>query len=253
MRALYAAATGMAAQQTRLDSISNNIANVQTTGYKRSRESFQDLFYQEMTHGGLSASSARIDVGAGVRLAAVDKDFQQGSVAQTGGELDFALEGRGFFEVQDPMSGQLLYTRDGSFRKDANGMLVTTSGLQVGGINIPEQVQRVVIDERGDVFGIVEGGQISLGRLNLVDFVNPAGMRTLGGNLYQQTRESGIPRPLNPAQDRVTVRQGFLEGSNVDIATELVQMILTQRAYEMNSKAVQAADETLRVAANLRR
>jgi flagellar basal-body rod protein FlgG len=253
MRALYAAATGMAAQQTRLDSISNNIANVQTTGYKRSRESFQDLFYQEMTHGGLSASSARIEVGAGVRLAAIDKDFQQGSVSQTGGALDVALEGRGFFEVQDPMSGQLLYTRDGSFRKDANGMLVTTGGLQVGGINIPDAVESVVIDERGDVWGAVEGNRVSLGRLNVVDFVNPAGMRSLGGNLYQQTTESGIPQPLTPGQDRVAIRQGFLEGSNVDIATELVQMILTQRAYELNSKAVQAADETLRVAANLRR
>ena len=253
MRALYAAATGMAAQQTRLDSIANNLANVQTTSYKKSRESFQDLYYQELTHGGLDASSARIDVGSGVKLAGVDKDFTQGSVTQTGGSLDVAIEGRGFFEVTDT-GGQRFYTRDGDFRTNANGEIVTASGLSVGGIRIPEGVQSVAIDDAGEVRAVwPDGRESTLGRLPVVDFVNPTALRSLGGNVYQMTQGSGQPQALIAGQDNVALRQGFLEGSNVDVAEELVLMILTQRSYELNSKAVQAADETLRQVANLRR
>lgn len=253
MRALYAAATGMAAQQTRLDSIANNLANVQTTGYKKSRENFQDLMYQELTHGGLGASSARIEVGSGVRLAAVDKDFAQGSLTQTGRPLDLAIEGPGFFEVQGP-AGERMFTRDGSFRLDPSGQVVTASGLSVGGLSIPQGAENVRVDETGQVFAEwSDGRESSLGQLQIVDFLNPTGLRSLGGNVYQATPTSGQPRPVVPGQDRVAVRQYALEGSNVDVAEELVGMILTQRAYELNSKAVQAADETLRTVANLRR
>jgi flagellar basal-body rod protein FlgG len=253
MRALYAAASGMAAQQTRLDSIANNLANVQTTSYKKSRESFQDLYYQELTHGGLDASSARIDVGSGVKLAGVDKEFSQGSVTATGGTLDVAIEGKGFFEVTDT-SGQRFYTRDGDFRTNANGEIVTASGLSLGGIRIPDGVDGVRIDDAGEVNALwPDGRESSLGRLPLVDFVNPSALRSLGGNLYQMTQQSGQPQQVVPGQDPVALRQGFLEGSNVDVAEELVLMILTQRSYELNSKAVQAADETLRQVANLRR
>lgn len=253
MRALYAAATGMAAQQTRLDSIANNLSNVQTTGFKKSRESFSDLYYQEMTHGGMAPGAARIEVGSGVALTGVEKNFTQGSVAATGAELDVALEGRGFFEVQDA-TGQRLYTRDGHFRTDANGQLVNSAGLSVSGITIPEGVSRVRIDETGEVYATwPDARESNLGQLMVVDFVNPTGLRAAGGNLFQQTVQSGQPQALIPGRDPVAVRQGYLEGSNVDVAEELVLMILTQRAYDLNSKAVQAADETLRTVANLRR
>jgi flagellar basal-body rod protein FlgG len=253
MRALYAAATGMAAQQTRLDSIANNLANVQTTGYKKSRESFQDLMYQELSHGGLGASSARIEVGSGVRLAAVDKDFSVGSITQTGRPLDVAIEGPGFFEIMGP-AGERLFTRDGSFRMDMNGQIVTASGLSVSGLSIPMGAEGIRIDEIGQVHAQwADGRESMMGQIPIVDFLNPAGLRSLGGNLFQMSPTSGQPRPVVPGQDQVAVRQYFLEGSNVDVAEELVGMILTQRAYELNSKAVQAADETLRTVANLRR
>jgi flagellar basal-body rod protein FlgG len=253
MRALYAAATGMSAQQTRLDSIANNLANVQTTGFKKSRETFQDLYYQELTHGGLGVGAARIDVGSGVQLAAVDKDFQQGSMVETGRSLDVMIEGRGFFEVTDP-TGQLFYTRDGSFRLDPNGQVVTASGLSVGGLAVPQGTERLIIEQNGEVYAEWASGERSnLGQLPMVDFVNPTGLRSLGGNLYQMTMGSGQPLPLVPGQDPVQIRQGALEGSNVDVAEELVHMIMTQRAYDLNSKAVQAADETLRTVAQLRR
>jgi len=254
MRALYAAATGMAAQQTSLDTVANNLANVQTTGYKRSRASFQDLYYQELTHGGRAASSARIDVGSGVQLGGVDKTFAPGSATQTGNQLDLMIEGpRGFFEMQD-QGGNLMYTRDGSFRLDANGQIVNAAGLSLGGITVPQGAERIEVTPEGDVNAYFAGepNPSNIGQVPIVDFQNPAGLRALGGNLFQQTDGSGQALRLQAGQEGVSVRQGFLEGSNVDVANELVQMILTQRAYELNSKAVQAADDTMRVVTNLR-
>lgn len=255
MRALYAAATGMAAQQTSLDTVANNLANVQTAGYKRSRASFQDLYYQELTHGGRDASSARIDVGSGVQVSGVDKTFQAGSLTETGNPLDVAIEGnRGFFQLQD-QGGNLFYTRDGQFRLDNNGQMVSASGLSLGGLTIPDGANNVVITPEGEVNAFYDGSPdpTFVGNIPLVDFQNAAGLRSVGGNLFQETQQSGQAMQLDPASSGVSVRQGAVEGSNVDVASELVNMILTQRAYELNSKAVQAADDTLRVVTSLRR
>ncbi|MFK7930887.1 MAG: flagellar basal-body rod protein FlgG [Myxococcota bacterium] len=255
MRALYAAATGMAAQQTNLDTVANNLANVQTAGYKRSRASFQDLYYQELTHGGRDASSARIDVGSGVQVSGVDKTFQAGSINESGNPLDVAIMGnRGFFQLQD-QGGNQFFTRDGQFRLDANGQVVSASGLSLGGLTIPEGANQVIISPEGEVNAFFDGSPDPsfVGQLPIVDFQNPAGLRSVGGNLFQETVQSGQAMQLDSQESGVTVRQGAFEGSNVDVATELVNMILTQRAYELNSKAVQAADDTLRVVTSLRR
>jgi flagellar basal-body rod protein FlgG len=207
MRALYSAATGMAAQQTRLDSIANNLANVQTTSFKKSRESFQDLYYQELTHGGLDMGSAHVEVGSGVKLAEVAKDFSMGSPTDTGRELDVAIEGRGFFEVQGP-GGERFFTRDGHFTLNANGELITASGLSLGGIQIPEDVVRVRIEDDGAVQGeMSDGRQFALGRLQLADFMNPSGLRSVGGNMYQQSSSSGEPMPVEAGQDGINIRQ----------------------------------------------
>lgn len=255
MRALTTAATGMAAQQASLDTIANNLANVQTTGYKRSRTNFQDLVYQELTHGGRSVSSARIDVGSGVRIAGVDKTFQSGAATQTGNQLDLMIEGdRGFFEVQD-LQGNLFYTRDGSFRLDGNGQVVTASGLSLGGLTVDPAAERLEVLADGTVnqYYADDPRPVEVGQIMVQDFINPGGLRALGGNLFQQTQGSGPAQPLGDAPDGgPQIRQGFIEGSNVDVANELVQMILTQRAYELNSKAVQAADDSMRVVTNLR-
>lgn len=255
MRALTTAASGMAAQQASLDTIANNLANIQTTGYKRSRTTFQDLMYQELTHGGHSASSARIDVGSGVRIAGIDKTFQQGSADQTGNELDVMIEGpNGFFELQD-QQGNFYYTRDGSFRLDANGQIVSASGLSVGGISLDPNAERLEITPDGTVnmFYADDVRPVDVGQIPVRDFINPGGLRAIGGNLFQQTEASGQAQDMGGIGGVGPVlRQGFLEGSNVDVANELVTMIMTQRAYEMNSKAVQAADETMRAVTNLR-
>lgn len=254
MRALYAAASGMSAQQTQLETIANNIANVGTTGFKKSRAGFEDLFYQELTSGGKGVSSARVEVGGGVRLASLDKDHSVGTLTATGNPLDMALTGRGYFELRTP-EGEPVYTRDGSFTLDPDGMLVNASGLTVeGDIVIPPETETLQVTADGTVQAILSGDTdyTTLGQLSVVDFVNPAGLRALGGNVYSATPESGDARPLEfDASNKVM--QGTLEGSNVDVAEELVAMIMTQRAYELNSKVVQAADETLQVATQLRR
>ncbi|MBN2800860.1 MAG: flagellar basal-body rod protein FlgG [Deltaproteobacteria bacterium] len=253
MKALYVAASGMAAQQTRIDNVANNIANVGTTGFKKSRESFQDLLYEELTQGGKASSQARLEVGGGVQLAGIEKDHRQGSLTQTGQPLHAAIAGDAFFTLETA-EGEPVYTRDGTFRLDADGTLVTQSGLVVGGnITIPEDAQQVFITGDGTVQAVLQGSvdYTVLGQLELASFTNPAGLRALGGNLYEQTPESGevfVPRP-----ESVEVKQGYLESSNVDVAEELIQMIMAQRSYELNSKVVQAADEAMSVAVNLKR
>ncbi len=254
MRALYSAASGMSAQQTQLETVANNIANVGTTAFKKSDAAFEDLFYQELTYGGRNAGAADLSVGSGTRLSSLSKDHSMGALTHTGDQLHVALQGDGYF-VLETVEGDPLYTRDGRFTRDSDGMMMTASGVPVsGGLMIPQDAQTVEITADGTVRATLAGDvqPTVLGQLEVVDFPNRNGLRAIGGNLYQQSTQSGDPSTVNPGPNNQVV-QGYLEGSNVDVADELVQMILTQRAYELNSKVVQAADETLQVAVNLRR
>ena len=254
MRSLFVAASGMSAQQTRIDTIANNLANVSTTGYKKSRESFEDAFYQELSVGGKSVSAARIDVGAGVRLSGLEKNHAAGTLTVTGNPLDVGLNGSGFFIVET-LEGEQVYTRDGSFTRDRDGTLITKSGLTVAGnINIPIDAEEIHITSDGTIKAKLVGDiqHTTLGQLEVASFVNSGGLRPIGSNLYEETDASGTPQVVSSTEE-VEVIQGSLENSNVDVAEELIQMILAQRAYELNSKVVKAADETLQVAANLKR
>jgi flagellar basal-body rod protein FlgG len=251
MRSLYAAASGMAAQQTRLDTIANNLANVSTTAFKKSRESFEDLFYQELTHGGLSASTSRVEVGSGVSLSGIVKDHRNGQIQQTGGTFDLAIEGKGYFQVET-QEGELLYTRDGNFRTDADGVLRTAAGLVLSGnFQIPKDAESIRVLEDGSILAEQGTGATTIGVIELRTFINPGGLRPEGGNLYSETVNSGSPLP--PEIGASSIRQGFLEGSNVEVAEELIGMIAAQRAYELNSKVIQASDEVMRTATSIRR
>ncbi len=251
MRALYVAASGMNAQQTRIDTVANNLANTTTTGFKASRGAFQDTFYQELATG---SRGTRADQGGGVQLAGLEKDHSAGAHRNTGDPLHVALSGPGMITVEGA-DGQLMYTRDGSFRLDGDGNLTTSSGLRVGGdIQIPEDTEQVFIDAEGTVTGRMagdDGHHTTLGQLEIVSFVNPSGLRADGQNLYAATAESGDAIPDYDAH--TTVVQAHLEGSNVDVAEELIELVMSQRAYELNSKVVQAADEAMQTATNLRR
>ncbi len=254
MRALYAAASGMSVQQTQLETVANNIANVGTTAFKANDAAFEDLFYQELTNGGKAAGAAGMSVGAGARLSSLEKDHSQGSISQTGNALHVAIQGHGYLEVTTP-DGESLYTRDGRFTLDADGTLMVPSGLPVAGnIMIPSDANSLEITKDGTVRAVLPGDiqPTVLGQLEVVDFTNRGGLRAMGGNMYQQSAQSGEASVVEMTPGN-GLQQGFLEDSNVDIASELVKMILTQRAYELNSKVVQAADETLQVAVNLRR
>lgn len=254
MRALYVAASGMNAQQTRIDVIANNLANVSTTGFKRSRGSFQDAYYQELTYGGSGASPARVDLGGGVQIAGLDKDHREGVMTETGQPLDIAINGSGWLIVED-QDGRQLYTRDGHLRTDVDGMLVNASGMRLaGGATIPRDAQSVLIGRDGTIQVQLAGDTeySTVGQLQVATFVNPGGLAPEGNNLFAESPQSGEPLIADLGIE-VEVVQGYLEGSNVDVAEELITMIQAQRAYELNSKVVQAADETLQVAANLRR
>jgi flagellar basal-body rod protein FlgG len=251
MKALYSAATGMAAQQTTIDTIANNLANVNTAGFKRSTASFQDLFYQELaTSGEDGATPNTAQMGAGVRMISVDKQHTQGFTKITDRSLDVAINGRGFF-VLSANDGRELYTRDGHFSRDADGYVVSSGGVQLsGGINIPDDATQIVIEDDGSVMYATDADaeMVTAGVLEIAAFSNPGGLRALGGNVFVATGKSGDPQILDA---KVTSKQ--LEGSNVDPATELIALIQAQRAYELISKVIQAADETLQTAANLRR
>jgi flagellar basal-body rod protein FlgG len=254
MRSLFVAASGMSAQQTRIDTIANNLANISTTGYKKSRESFEDAFYQELSVGGKSISAARIDVGAGVRMSGLEKNHASGTITVTGNSLDVALNGNGYFMLET-VEGDQVYTRDGSFTRDRDGMLISKSGLTVSGnIVIPIDAEEVHIQADGTVAAKLVGDiqHTTLGQLEVASFVNAGGLRPIGGNLYEETDASGTAQVVS-STEQVQVIQGSIENSNVDVAEELIQMILAQRAYELNSKVVKAADETLQMAANLKR
>jgi flagellar basal-body rod protein FlgG len=257
MRALYTAATGMTAQQLRIDNIANNLANVSTTGFKKGRGSFEDLLYENMPTGAARGQGGRpseLQVGSGTRMVGMSRDFSTGSLAQTGNTFDIALGGRGFFVVED-MDGAEFYTRDGRFSVNSEGDLVNAAGMMLSpGISIPEDASEVSIAQDGTVTATFAGStdETVLGTIRVVDFTNAAGLEAIGGNLYIPTPASGEPNELY-AEDNLQIQQGFLEGSNVDVAEELVDMIVAQRAYELTSKVVQSADETLQVVTNLKR
>jgi flagellar basal-body rod protein FlgG len=254
--ALWAAKTGLDAQQTEMAVISNNLANVNTTGFKQDRAVFEDLLYQNQTQAGADTSQTTqspsgMSIGTGVQVMATEKDYSQGSLTQTGDPLDVAIQGQGFFQIQMP-DGTLAYSRDGTFQTNAQGQLVTSSGYLVQpGITIPQGAQSVTIGSDGTVSVTLAGQSAStqIGQLQLANFINPAGLTPIGGNLLEQSAASGSPQTGSPGTNGFgTLTQGDLESSNVNVVEELVNMIQTQRAYEMNSKAISTVDNMLQYA-----
>ena len=256
--ALWIAKTGLEAQQTRMATISNNLANASTTGFKRDRAVFADLIYQNVVQVGSQSSEDTImpsglNIGTGVRTVATEKLFTQGNIVQTGNSLDVAIQGRGFLQVQMP-DGSVSYTRDGSLQKDETGQLVTSMGYAVEpAINIPDEALSVSISSDG-VVSVVTAGSASpaqVGSLQLADFINPSGLQAVGNNLFLESAASGSPQTGTPGLSGLgTLIQSSLEGSNVNTVEELVNMIETQRAYEMNSKAISTVDQMLQYATN---
>lgn len=261
MRALWTAGSGMIAQQLNVDTIANNLANVNTTGFKKSRMDFQDLMYQTLKEPGATSGPDNmlptgIQIGLGVKPVASQKIFTEGSFQQTGNPLDVAIEGDGFFQVLLP-DGTTAYTRDGSFKKDAQGRIVTSDGYPVEpNIVIPDNAMSVNISADGRVSVKLpnQAEDQEIGQFELVRFVNPAGLSSIGRNLYQETAASGPPNPGTAGQDGFgTIVSQYLEMSNVQVVEEMVNMIVAQRAYEVNSKAITTADEMLQQANNLKR
>ena len=256
---LYSAATGMEAQQLNLNTIANNLANVNTAGFKRSKIEFQDLLYQKPRNVGSDAGGGNIvptgvEVGNGSRVASSSKVFTQGQLTSTGGNLDLAIQGDGFYEVQRP-DGTIAYTRDGSFKLNANGQVVTADGLPIlsGFQTIPPGTTNINVATTGEVTVQTASGSQSF-RLTLTRFANPSGLRSLGSNLYEETPASGTPETGNPGEQGFgTVMQGYIESSNVSLVEEMVNLIVAQRAYEINSKSIQASDEMLQNVAQMKR
>ena len=253
IRSLWISKTGMEGQQTKLDAIANNLANVATNGYKRSGVVFEDLMYQNLRQSGAATSEQSqlptgLQIGLGVRAAATTRNFSQGTLAQTSGQFDVAIEGPGFFQVQLP-DGTTGYTRDGAFQLNSNGQLVTSAGYTVQpGITIPAAARSVTVAKDGTVAITLQGQAQpqTVGQLQVATFVNPGGLDPLGGNLFAESASSGTPNAGAPgANGHGSLRQGFVEGSNVNVVEELVSMIATQRAYEMNSKSIQTSDQML--------
>jgi flagellar basal-body rod protein FlgG len=250
----------MQTQQLNIDVVANNLANVNTTGFKKSRADFQDLMYQNLkTTGAPSTSStqaAGIQIGLGAKTAAVNKIFTAGNIAQTGNELDLAIEGEGFFQIKLP-DGGTAYSKAGSFKKDSTGQIVNSDGYPlVPGVVIPNTATKIAIGNDGTV-SVLQAGQgtpTSVGTIQLATFSNPAGLSSMGHNLLQPTDSSGTATTGVAGQNGIgTISQGALEMSNVSVMEEMVNMITSQRAYETNSKALQAADEMLQQANNIRR
>jgi len=260
-RALWTAASGMTAQQTNIDNIANNLANVNNIGFKKCRIHFEDLLYQEMRPaGGPTAAGINhptgVQIGLGTKVVATEKIFGQGNFQQTGNQLDIAIEGDGFFQVTMP-DGTIGYTRNGSFKLDSNGNIVTAEGyLLEPAISVPENATSIIIGQDGTVSVTIPGdtNPTELGQIELARFINPSGLKNIGRNLYQPTAASGEAVTGAPGADAFgTVVQGILEMSNVNVAEEMVNMITGQRAYELNSKAIQTSDEMLQVVNNLKR
>ena len=259
MRGLWAAATGMACQQTNLDSIANNLANVNTAGFKKSRVNFQDLMYQNLRMPGASTSTggqlpAGIQVGMGSKVVAVEKVFLQGDYTQTKNQMDLAIEGKGFFKLLS--NGKEVYTRAGSFKLDKDGYICDAHGNRLQPeFAIPPKTVTVTIEPGGKIVASsADGKELGSVQIQLYNFPNPAGLRSMGQNLLVTSDASGDPVQGNPGVDDYgTILQGFLEMSNVDVVEEMIGMIMAQRAYEMGSKVIQAGDDMLHLAASLKR
>ncbi len=262
IRSLFTAATGMISQQMNIDTIANNLANVNTTGFKKSRVNFQDLLYETIKPAGSETTAGTtipegIQIGHGSRPSAIAKVYTPGAAIQTGNALDLMIEGEGFFQIELP-DGSIAYTRDGSFKINEQGTIMTADGYALTpGITIPTDSELVVVSSDGTISARVPGNNTpqALGTLQLVRFSNPAGLDArLGRNLLLETQASGTPNAGQPGLDGVgTIAQGFLENSNVQVVEEILQMIIAQRAYEANSRVIQTADEMLQTANNVRR
>ena len=257
-RALNIAKTGLDAQRMRLAIIANNLSNVNTTGFKRGRGVFNDLIYQNIRQPGAEASSGAelpsgLMLGTGVRVVATEKLFQQGNIIQTENPLDLAVQGRGFFQILQP-DGTIGFTRDGQFQRSSTGTVVTSNGLELQpSITIPDNTVSVTVGSDGTVSALVAGSTnaTQIGNIQLVDFINPVGLEPIGDNLFIETAASGAPQTGTPGTTGLgTLIQGSVESSNVNVVEELVNMIETQRAYEMNSKAIETTDEMLRFVSN---
>ncbi len=256
--ALWISKTGLDAQQTRLSVISNNLANVNTTGFKRDQAIFQDLIYQNRRQvGGQTTEDSRSPtgmlIGTGVRVVATEKLHNQGNIAQTGKSLDMAILGRGFFQIQQP-DGTISYTRDGTFQMDADGQVVTSQGMLLQpAITIPSDTQSLTVGQDGTVT-VITGTNTTptqIGNIQLADFVNPAGLQPEGNNLFTETASSGAPTTGAPGLTGLGILEsGAVETSNVNVVEELVNMIETQRAYEMNSKVISTTDQMLQYISN---
>jgi flagellar basal-body rod protein FlgG len=259
LRALYTAATGMQAQQVNIDTIANNIANVNTTGFKQGRAEFQDLLYQNIRPAGTASSSSTnypvgLQLGLGTRPVATDRIYSQGDFRQTGNPLDLVVEGKGFFQVRMP-TGETAYTRDGSFHLDAQGSLVTADGNPLEPqITIPANAETITIGKDGTVT-VTQAGQSDaqqVGTIQIANFQNPSGLNAVGGNLFMSSAASGDAVADTPGENGLgRINQGFLEQSNVSVVEEMVNMIIAQRAYEVNSRAVRVADDMLSQVNNL--
>jgi flagellar basal-body rod protein FlgG len=261
MRALDIAATGMSAQQMRVDVIANNLANMNTTGYSARRADFADLHYQQMVRAGaINASDGTVvptgvQVGLGVRPASVSINMAQGALGQTGGVLDVAIEGRGWLEVTLP-SGLSAYTRDGALQRTGDGLIVTADGYEVSpGITIPDDARQISINADGEVYAYFadQVGAELLGQITIVGFTNDHGLEAMGSNLFLETAASGPPTQGNPGEDGLgTLRQGYLEESSVDAVREITDLIQAQRGYELNAKVITAADQMLSATTQVR-
>ncbi|MFP4540527.1 MAG: flagellar basal-body rod protein FlgG [Opitutales bacterium] len=256
---LYSSATGMEAQQLNLNNIANNIANVNSTGYKRTKVEFQDLLYQAPRPKGAEGNAgtivpAGVELGNGSTAVSTTRVFSQGQLTQTDNPWDVSIDGSGFFQVTQP-DGTLAYTRDGSFKVDANGQVVTSGGLPIEGLGaVPDNYTGLYVQPTGEVSYETPNGMVNGGTLQLAKFANPNGLRAAGGNLYNETEASGVAVLGAPDADGYGgLVQGFLEMSNVNVVEEMINMIVAQRAYEINSKAIQASDEMMAVANQLKR
>lgn len=253
IRSLWTARTGLDAQQTSLDVISHNLANVSTNGYKRQRAIFEDLLYQTIRQPGAQSTqqtqvSSGLQIGTGVKPVATERIFSQGALQQTGGSLDIAIQGDGFLQIAMP-DGTTAYTRDGALQLDNQGNVVTASGyLLADNLNIPADARTITIGKDGTV-SVVQAGQVApveIGAIQLATFINPGGLQSAGENLFYETGSSGVATPNQPGLNGAgVINQGYVETSNVNVAEELVSMIITQRAYELNSRAISTSDQML--------
>ena len=261
IKAMRTAASGMVAQQMNVDNIANNLANVNTTGFKRSKIEFQDVLYQNFRRAGTATAIGSevptgLSIGYGTRASATVRHFSEGQLTPTGNPLDLAISGDGFFQVQMP-DGSTAYTRDGAFKLSGDGQIVTSDGyFLLPQVSVPEDATALSVGTDGTIEALISGqtDPVQIGQIELARFVNPAGMEALGRNLMVPTRASGDPLTDIPTQSGLgQIDQGYLESSNVKVVDEMVNMIVAQRSYEMNSKAIQTADDMAGIANNLKR